>query len=121
LLGIALFEATAFIIMLVLFCFSAGSAWPFPVLAAGGAASPFHRLCEVAFLIRQIPALNLTLLAAQAAGAALVSGLGRAVCYGSDRRISSLLPLIGLILAGIYYWSAAAPGILLRRIGRRPF
>jgi len=50
-----------------------------------------------------IPALNLTLLAAQAAALLLFLVWVVQCVTGSDRRISSLLPLIGLVLAGIYY------------------
>jgi two-component system NtrC family sensor kinase len=105
LLGITLFEATAFIIMLVLFLLFRRdhNVGHFQFWLAGWCCLTFSSLSEVAFLIRQIPALNLTLLAAQAA-ALLLSLVWVVQCVtGSDRRISSLLPLIGLILAGIYY------------------
>jgi len=105
LLGIALFEATAFIIMLVLFLLFRRdhSVGHFQFWLAGWCCLTFSSLCEVAFLIRQIPALNLTLLAAQAAALLLFLVWVVQCVTGSDRRISSLLPLIGLILAGIYY------------------
>src|SRR6266850_2411782 len=105
LLGIAFFEATAFIILLVLFFLFRRDhkVGQFRFWLAGWCCLTFSSLCEVAFLIRPIPALNLTLLAAQAAALLLFVVWVVQCVTGSDRRISSLLPLIGLVLAGIYY------------------
>ena len=105
LLGIAFFEATAFIILLVLFFLFRRDhhLGQFRFWLAGWCCLTLSSLCEVAFLIRPIPALNLMLLASQAAALLLFLVWVVQCVTGSDRRITSLLPLMGLVLAGIYY------------------
>ena len=60
LLGIAFFEATAFIILLVLFLLFRRDhhAGYFRFWLAGWCCFTFSSLCEVALLIRQLPGLN---------------------------------------------------------------
>jgi two-component system NtrC family sensor kinase len=111
LLGIAFFEATAFIIMLVLFCLFRRDhhVGYFRFWLAGWCCLTFSSLCEVVFLIRQFPALHQTLLAAQAAALLLFLVSVLQSVTGSESRIWSVLPLIGLILAGIYYIERTGP------------
>src|SRR5712664_1268563 len=96
LLGIAFFEATACIILLVLFLLFRRDHQEgyFRFWMAGWCCLTFSSLCEVALLIRQLPGLNLTSVLAQAA--ALILFLVAVVHYaaGSERRIWSPLPLI---------------------------
>ena len=103
-LGIAFFEATAVIILLVLFLLFRRDqqASYFRFWLSGWCCLTFSSLCEVAELIRKLPGLNLISVLAQAA--ALVLFLVAVVhCKaGSERRIWSPLPLIGLILVIIY-------------------
>ena len=103
-LGIAFFEATAVIILLVLFLLFRRDqqAGYFRFWLSGWCCLTFSSLCEVAVLIRKVPGLNLISILAQAA--ALVLFLVAVVhCKaGSERRIWSPLPLIGLILVIIY-------------------
>jgi PAS domain S-box-containing protein len=103
-LGIAFFEATAVIILLVLFLLFRRDqqAGYFRYWLSGWCCLTFSSLCEVAVLIRRVPGLNLMSILAQAA--ALILFLVAVVhCKaGSDRRSWSPLPLIGLILVVIY-------------------
>ena len=111
LLGIAFFEATAFIIMLVLFFLFRRDhhGGYFRFWLVGWCCLTFSALCEVAFLIRQFPGLHQTLLAAQAAALLLFLISVMQCATGVERRIWSVLPLIGLILAGIYYVERGGP------------
>jgi PAS domain S-box-containing protein len=111
LLGIAFFEATAFIIMLVLFFLFRRDhhGGYFRFWLVGWCCFTFSALCEVAFLIRQFPGLHQTILAAQAAALLLFVVSVMQYATGSDRRIWSVLPLISLILAGIYYIERSGP------------
>jgi len=103
-LGIAFFEATAVIILLVLFLLFRRDhqAGYFRFWLTGWCCLTFSSLCEVALLIRQTPGLNLTSVLAQAA--ALIFFLLAVVhCKaGSEWRMWSPLPLIGLVLVVIY-------------------
>lgn len=111
LLGIAFFEASAFLILLVLFLLLRRDHntdylrfW-----LAGWCSFTFSAACEVALLARSLPGLNLIYLTSQAAAllflfVAVVNG-----ATGSDRRIFSALPLISLILGAIYYLERRGP------------
>ncbi len=105
LLGIALFEATACIILLVLFLLFRRDHQTgyFRFWLTGWCCLTLSSLSEVALLVRTLPGLNLATVLGQAA--ALIFFLITVVNYstGSERRIWSAVPLIGLILAGIYY------------------
>ncbi|HKV60581.1 MAG TPA: PAS domain S-box protein [Candidatus Acidoferrum sp.] len=110
-LGIAFFEATAVIILLVLFLLFRRDqqAGYFRYWLSGWCCLTLSSLCEVAVLIRAVPGLNLVSILAQAA--ALILFLVAVVhCrLGSDRRIWSPLPLIGLILVVIYSLEKSGP------------
>jgi hypothetical protein len=105
LLGIAFFQSAACLILLVLFSLFRRDqhAGYFRFWLAGWCCFTFSALSEVALLVRPLPGLHLIVLASQAAALLffLVAVLHSSV--GSDRRILSVLPLIGLILAVIYY------------------
>ncbi len=111
LLGIAFFEATAFIIMLVLFFLFRREhhAGYLRFWLVGWCCFTFSALCEVAFLIRQFPGLHQTMLEAQAASLLLFLVSVMQSATGAERRIWSVLPLIGLILAMIYYIERGGP------------
>jgi two-component system, NtrC family, sensor kinase len=111
LLGIAFFEATAFIIILVLFFLFRRDhhGGYFRFWLVGWCCLTFSALCEVAFLIRQFPGLHQTFLAAQAAALLLFLVSVMQCATGAERRIWSVLPLIGLILAIIYYIERGGP------------
>jgi PAS domain S-box-containing protein len=111
LLGIAFFEASAFVILLVLFLLFRRDhhAGYFRFWIAGWACFTFSSFTEVALLAWQLPSLNLLYLACQAAALLLffVAVMNRSA--GSDRRIWSVLPLICLVLAAIYYIERSGP------------
>lgn len=111
LLGIAFFEATASIILLVLFLLFRRDhqAGYFRFWLAGWCCFAFSSLCEVALLIRQLPGLNLTSVLTQAAALILFLVAVLHCSAGTERRIWSAVPLIGLILAAIYYIERRGP------------
>jgi len=103
-LGIAFFEATAVIILLVLFLLFRRDqqASHFRFWLTGWCCLTFSAFCEVALLIRPFPGLGLASILGQAA--ALILFLVAVLHYaaGSERRIWSPLPLIGLLLVVVY-------------------
>ena len=105
LLGIAFFEASAFVILLVLFFLfrrdQQGGYFRFWL--AGWFCFTFSAVCEVLFLARPLDGLNLASLMGQAAAILLFLMAVAARVAGLDRRIYSGLPLITLILAVVYY------------------
>ncbi|PYT75132.1 MAG: hypothetical protein DMG39_01135 [Acidobacteria bacterium] len=104
-LAITFFEASAFVILLVLFSLlrrdHQGSYFRFWL--AGWFCLTFSSVCEVLFLARPLAGLNLAYLTGQAAALLLflVAVVNRVV--GWDRRIHLALPLGTLILAAVYY------------------
>jgi PAS domain S-box-containing protein len=106
LLGIAFFEATASIILLVLFLLFRRDHQSdyFRFWLTGWCCFTFSSLCELALLIRQFPGLNLTSVLAQAAALVFFLVAVMHCSAGPERRIWSPLPLIGLFLAIIYYF-----------------
>src|SRR5882757_3296796 len=111
LLGIAFFEATASIILLVLFLLFRRDqqASYFRIWLIGWCCYTFSAFCELALLIHSLAGLNLAAVLAQAAALilfliAVING-----STGSERRIWSAVPLIGLILAIIYYIERRGP------------
>ncbi len=104
LLGIAFFEATASLILLVLFLLFRRDhqAGYFRFWLIGWYFFAFSSLCEVALLIRPLPGLHLTSVLAQAA--ALIFSLLAVLHLAADseRLIWSPLPWTGLILVVIY-------------------
>jgi len=111
LLGIAFFEATASIILLVLFLLFRRDhqAGYFRFWLTGWCCFTFSALSEVALLIRQIPGLNLAIVLAQAAALLLFLVAVVHCSSGSVRQIWSPVPLMGLILAAIYYIERRGP------------
>jgi len=111
LLGIAFFEATAFIILLVLFLLFRRDHHTdyFRFWLTGWCCLAFSSLCEVALLIRQLPGLNLASVLAQAAALLLFLVAVVHCSAGSERRLWSPVPLMGLILAAIYYIERRGP------------
>jgi len=111
LLGIAFFEATASIILLVLFLLFRRDhhADYFRFWLTGWCCLTFSSLCEVALLIRQLPGLYLVSVLAQAAALLLFLVAVVHCSSGSEPRIWSPVPLIGLVLAAIYYIERRGP------------
>ena len=111
LLGIAFFEATASIILLVLFLLFRrdNHSSYFRFWLGGWWCFTFSSFCELALLIRQLPGLNLASILGKAA--ALILFLISVVhcSVGSERRFLSAVPLFGLILAAIYYIERRGP------------
>src|SRR6266851_1317882 len=111
LLGIAFFEATASIILLVLFLLFRRDhhAGYFRFWLTGWCCFTFSSLCEVVVLIRQLPGLNLAIVLAQAAALLLFLVAVVHSAAGSERRMWSPVPVIGLILTAIYYIERRGP------------
>ena len=111
LLGIAFFEASTLVILLVLF-FLFRRDYPagyFRFWLAGWCCFTFSAVCEVALLTRPLAGLNLAYLASQAAALLLLFAAAMNCATGSDRRILSALPLITLILGAVYYVERRGP------------
>jgi PAS domain S-box-containing protein len=111
LLGIAFFEASAFLILLVLFFLLRRDHHTdyLRFWLAGWCCFTFSAVCEVALLARPLAGFNLVYLTSQAAAllflfVAVING-----ATGSDRRIFSALPLISLILGAVYYVERRGP------------
>ena len=110
-LGIAFFQATAYIILLVLFLLFRRDhhAGYFRFWLAGWCCFTLSSLCEVTLLIQQLPQFNQIVIVGQAAALLLFLVSVMQFSAGADRRILSVLPLIGLILMGIYYIERRGP------------
>src|SRR5437879_10955631 len=104
LLGIAFFEATASIILLVLFLLFRRDHHTgyFRFWLGGWCCFTFSALCELALLIRQLPGLNLTSVLGQAAALTLFLIAVVTCSVGSDGRFWSAVSLFVLILVAIY-------------------
>jgi PAS domain S-box-containing protein len=104
LLGIAFFEATASLILLVLFLLFRGDhrAGYFRFWLIGWCGFAFSSLCELAVLIRPFPGLLLTSVLAQAGALIFFLLAVLHLAANSERRIWSPLPWTGLILVVIY-------------------
>ena len=111
LLGIAFFEASALVILLVLFFLLRRDHHTgyLRLWLAGWCCFTFSALCEVTLLARPLAGLNLAYLASQAAALLFLFVAVMNVATGSDRRIFSILPLISLILGGVYYVERRGP------------
>jgi PAS domain S-box-containing protein len=114
LLGIAFFETTASIILLVLFLLFRRDqhAAYFRYWLIGWCCFTLSASCELALLIRHLPGLNLASILSQAAALILFLIAVVHCSAGSERRIWSAIPLIGLILAAIYYAERRGPGLV---------
>jgi len=111
LLGIAFFEATASIILLVLFLLFRRDhhAGYFRFWLGGWCCFTLSSLCELALLIRQFPGLNLASVLGQAAALILFLVAVVHCSAGAERRFSSVVPVIGLLLTAIYYVERRGP------------
>ncbi|HYL86373.1 MAG TPA: PAS domain S-box protein [Candidatus Angelobacter sp.] len=111
LLGIAFFEASALVILLVLFLLFRRDhqASYFRFWLAGWCSLTLSGFAQVALLARPLPALNLLYLASQVAALLLFLVAVMNYTAGADRRIVSLIPLLGLILAAVYYVERQGP------------
>ena len=114
LLGIAFFETTASIILLVLFLLFRRDhpAVYFRFWLIGWCCFTLSAFCELALLIRHVPGLNLASVLSQAAALILFLIAVVHCSAGSERRIPSAIPLVGLILAAIYYVERRGPGLV---------
>ncbi len=111
LLGIAFFEASAFLILLVLFLLFRRDhhASYFRFWLVGWSCFTFSALCEVTVLVRQLPGLNLIFLTSHAAALLFFLVAVMHSSAGTERRILSVLPLISLILVATYYVEQRGP------------
>jgi two-component system NtrC family sensor kinase len=111
LLGIAFFEASALVILLVLFLLFRRDhqAGYFRFWLAGWCSLTFSAFAEIALLARPLPWLNLLYLAGQAIGLLLLLAAIMNYTAGADRRIASLIPLLCLVLAALYYVERQGP------------
>jgi len=105
LLGIAFFESTAFVILLALFLLFRRDqhAGYYRFWLAGWSCYTLSSLSEVTLQIRSLPGLHLLVLTSQIAGLLLFLIFVVHFSLGLDRRLWSAFPVIGLILAGVYY------------------
>jgi PAS domain S-box-containing protein len=114
LLGIAFFETTASIILLVLFLLFRRDhpAVYFRFWLIGWCCFTLSAFSELALLIRHLPGLNLASILSHAAALILFLIAVVHCSAGSERRIPSAIPLVGLILAAIYYAERRGPGLV---------
>jgi len=112
LLGIAFFETTASIILLVLFLLFRRDqpAVYFRFWLIGWCCFTLSAFSELGQLAYPLPGLNLASVLSQAAALILFLIAVMHCSVGSERRIWSAVPLIGLILAAIYYVERRGPG-----------
>ena len=105
LLGIAFFESTAFIILLALFLLFRRDQLVgyFRFWLAGWCCLTVSSLLEVAVLVHPLPGLHLIVLTGRLAALLLFLISVMHCSVGLDRGLWSVLPVIGLILAVIYY------------------
>jgi PAS domain S-box-containing protein len=111
LLGIAFFEASALVILLVLFLLfrrdHQGAYFRFWLV--GWSCLTFSAFFEVALLARPSPVLNFIYLLSQAAALLMLLVAVMNFSAGSDRRLFSVVPLVSLILAAVYYTERRGP------------
>jgi PAS domain S-box-containing protein len=105
LLGIAFFEATAFVILLVLFFLFRRDHTEsyYRLWLAGWACLTLTALGEVAQLLRPSPGLNLALILAHATAYFLFLVAVVHCTAGANRRGWPIMPLAGVMFAAIYY------------------
>jgi PAS domain S-box-containing protein len=111
LLGIAFFEATAFVILLVLFLLfrKDDDSDYFKRWLAGWVCFTASAFCEVAYLVHYVPALRMAELLGRMAALLLLTFSALQYRAETKRRAWPMLPFIGLVLAGLYYveWPGA--------------
>jgi len=105
LLGVAFFEATALVILLVLFLLlrkDDGSDY-FRKWIAGWVCFTVSALSEVAYLIHYVPALRMVEILARVAALLLFTTSVLQFRAEMAKRAWPIFPLLGLVLAGLYY------------------
>jgi PAS domain S-box-containing protein len=113
LLGIAFFEATAFIVLLVLF-FLLRRDHPtgyFRLWLTGWFFLTFSSLCELGLVARGSSELRLGALSGQAAALLLFLAAVMQCTAGSSRRNWPLLPVVSATLLGAYYVERGSPPV----------
>ena len=105
LLGIAFFEATAFVILLVLFLLfrKDDDSDSFRRWLAGWVCFTASAFCEVAYLVHYVPVLRLTEIVARVGALLLLTSSVLQHRTETSRRAWPILPAMGLVLAGVYY------------------
>ena len=105
LLGIAFFEATAFVILLVLFLLfrKDDDSEYFRRWLAGWVCFTVSALSEVAYLAHYVPALRMVEVLGRVAALVLLTFSVLQYRAEAAKRAWPMLPLIGLVLAGVYY------------------
>jgi len=111
LLGIAFFEATAFIILLVLFLLfrKDDDSSYIRLWLTGWVCFTVSAFSEVAHLVRYVPAVRMLEILARVAALLLFAFSALQCRAGATRRAWPIFPGIGLVLAGVYYveWPGA--------------
>ncbi|MGB7283025.1 MAG: PAS domain S-box protein, partial [Candidatus Acidiferrum sp.] len=110
LLGIAFFEATAFIVLLVLFLIfqrdHINSYFRFWVV--GWLVFTLTALCEVAMLNRNLPGLWMYVVMGKVTAMLLFTAAVLRFTTGAGKRSWPILPLAGVVLFGVYYFQRSA-------------
>ncbi|MHB8607875.1 MAG: PAS domain S-box protein [Candidatus Acidiferrales bacterium] len=106
LLGVAFFEATAFIVLLVLFLIFQRDHINrhFRLWVAGWFVFTLASLCEVTMLSRNLPVLWLAVVLGKVAALLLFSASVVQLTTGAEKRGWPILPLAGVVLFGVYYF-----------------
>jgi PAS domain S-box-containing protein len=106
LLGIAFFEATAFIILLVLFFIFQRDHINryFRLWVTGWLVFTLASLCEVAMLSRNLPQLWMWVVMGRVAAMLLFAAAVVQFTTGAGKRSWPILPLAGVVLFGVYYF-----------------
>ncbi|MGB7469991.1 MAG: PAS domain S-box protein [Candidatus Acidiferrum sp.] len=106
LLGIAFFEATAFIVLLVLFLIFQRDHINryFRLWVAGWLVFTVTSLCEVIMLSRNLPALWMVVVIGRVAALLLFSAAVVQFTTGAGKRGWPVLPLAAAVLLGVYYF-----------------
>ena len=104
LLAIAFFEATAFVVLFVLFFllrrdYTLGY---FRFWLTGWACLIVASLCDLGFVVHATPELRLGALAAQVSGLVVFLGAVRQGTAGANKRAWPIFPIISLALLGVY-------------------
>ncbi len=106
LLGIALFEASAFIVLLVLFLIFQRDHINryFRMWVAGWLSFTLASLCEITMLSRNLPELWLAVVVGKVAALVLLTAAIMRFTTGSGKRGWPVLPLAGVVLLAVYYF-----------------
>ncbi|HEY2548719.1 MAG TPA: hypothetical protein VGI46_21770, partial [Candidatus Acidoferrum sp.] len=110
LLGIAFFEATAFIVLLVLFLIFQRDHINryFRSWVAGWCVITVASLCEVALLSQNLPELWPAVVIGRVVATLLLSAAVVQFTNGEGKRSWPMLPLAGVVLFGVYYFQRGA-------------